>query len=154
MALPQRRKLAHTPPSSVPFGEIFFLTICGEPRGANQFAVDPSWIAVRGAASFFHDHHRWHLRLLLCMPDHVHALASFPHGESMKRVVGAWKHYLTHATQLTWQRDFFDHRLRSHESLDEKGHYIRMNPVRAGLVAQPQDWPFVWSPPGIVAAPV
>lgn len=33
-----------------------------------------------------------------------------------------------------WQRDFFDHRLRSIESAAEKAQYIRMNPVRAGLV--------------------
>jgi uncharacterized membrane protein len=40
------------------------------------------------------------------------------------------------------QRDFFDHRLRGIESAAEKAQYIRMNPVRAGLVTNPQDWPY------------
>jgi hypothetical protein len=32
-----------------------------------------------------------------------------------------------------WQKGFFDHVLRSGESYTEKWHYIRDNPVRAGL---------------------
>jgi putative transposase len=83
----------------------------------------------------------------------VHALISFPQGEAMKKVIAAWKHYLTGEARLVWQRDFFDHRLRSHESLDEKWAYIRANPVRAGLVARPEDWRFVWSAPDLVATP-
>jgi putative transposase len=41
-----------------------------------------------------------------------------------------------------WQNDFFDHVLRSQELYEEKWHYVRENPVRAGLVKQWQDWPF------------
>ncbi len=70
----------------------------------------------------------------------------------MKRVIAAWKHYLTAKSRLVWQRDFFDHRLRSQESFDEKVAYIRANPVRAGLVARANDSAFVWTPPDIVAA--
>jgi len=45
---------------------------------------------------------------------------------------------------IGWQRDFFDHRLRKNEAYLEKAAYIRMNPVRAGLVASAEDWPYVW----------
>ena len=41
-----------------------------------------------------------------------------------------------------WQNGFFDHLLRGGESYAEKWNYVRMNPVRAGLVEQPEDWPF------------
>lgn len=41
-----------------------------------------------------------------------------------------------------WQDGFFDHLLRSGESYSEKWNYVRMNPVRAGLVERPEDWPF------------
>jgi hypothetical protein len=40
-----------------------------------------------------------------------------------------------------WQRGFFDHVLRSDESYAEKWNYVRANPVRAGLVNDP-DWPY------------
>jgi len=42
-----------------------------------------------------------------------------------------------------WQDGFFDHVLRSSESYGEKWEYVRMNPVRAGLVKQTEDWPFI-----------
>jgi len=40
-----------------------------------------------------------------------------------------------------WQAEFFDHVLRSAHSYDQKWVYVRENPVRAGLVARPEDWP-------------
>jgi putative transposase len=42
-----------------------------------------------------------------------------------------------------WQKTFFDHVLRSSESYSEKWNYFRENPVRAGLVASAEDWPYV-----------
>ena len=41
-----------------------------------------------------------------------------------------------------WQRGFFDHLLRSAESYGQKWNYVRENPVRARLVAKPEDWPY------------
>ena len=41
-----------------------------------------------------------------------------------------------------WQRDFWDTQMRSREHYDEKWSYVRMNPVRQGLVQTPDDWPF------------
>ena len=41
-----------------------------------------------------------------------------------------------------WQEEFFDHLLRRAESYAEKWEYVRWNPVRAGLVANADDWPY------------
>ena len=41
-----------------------------------------------------------------------------------------------------WQKQFFDHLLRSRESYAEKWAYVRENPVRAGLVTAAAQWPF------------
>jgi hypothetical protein len=41
-----------------------------------------------------------------------------------------------------WQPGFFDHLLRHDESYAEKWDYVWRNPVRAGLVAKPEDWPY------------
>lgn len=78
------------------------------------------------------------------MPDHVHALLAVPKGESLPDVVRMWKGYQTKSHGISWQTGFFDHRLRSGESEQQKTDYIRMNPVRAGLVVQPEDWPYYW----------
>jgi REP element-mobilizing transposase RayT len=77
------------------------------------------------------------------MPDHLHALVGFPPQEQMLHVVRAWKKFGATHHHIAWQRDFFDHRLRRDESFDEKAAYIRMNPVRAGLVTTASDWPYV-----------
>lgn len=45
-------------------------------------------------------------------------------------------------TKPVWQRGFFDHLLRSHESDSEKWMYAEQNPVRAGLVENAKDWPY------------
>ena len=47
------------------------------------------------------------------------------------------------AAERAWQDGFFDHVLRDCESYGEKWEYMRMNPVRAGLVVRPEDWPYV-----------
>jgi hypothetical protein len=39
-----------------------------------------------------------------------------------------------------WQREFFDHVLRSSESYAEKWNYVRDNPVRAGLATVADEW--------------
>ena len=62
----------------------------------------------------------------------------------MQKSISDWKRYTCTHGGIDWQRDFFDHRLRKDEGYTEKAHYIRMNPVRAGLVARPEDWPYVW----------
>jgi hypothetical protein len=45
-------------------------------------------------------------------------------------------------TSALWQQEFFDHVLRSAESHDQKWQYVRDNPVRAGLVNDPDQWPW------------
>ncbi len=41
-----------------------------------------------------------------------------------------------------WQPGFHDHLLRHDESYAQKWHYVWMNPVRAGLVSAPEEWPY------------
>jgi hypothetical protein len=47
-----------------------------------------------------------------------------------------------------WQEGCFDRLLRSDESLSEKWEYLRQNPVRAGLVNDPEDWPYQYASTG------
>ena len=80
------------------------------------------------------------------MPDHLHALVSFPKVGSMPQVISSWKHYLSKHQHIEWQRDYFDHRVRDHSNLQKKADYIRQNPVRAGLVTTPEQWSYIWEP--------
>ena len=145
--LKKRKTLPHDPPHFIGTAEaIFFVTICTQPKGKNQLCKPNAAKILFDAARFYEDHHDWYIHLLLLMPDHLHFLARFSRDTGMKDIIERWKRYTATQASVTWQRDFFDHRLRNDESLKEKAYYIRMNPVRAGLTDRPEDWPYVLEP--------
>jgi REP element-mobilizing transposase RayT len=140
----RRTHLPHDPPDWIdPTQEAFFITINCLPRKTNQLANDKVWSALIEALEFREERGEWKWRLILAMPDHLHGIVCFPNSFFMRKTISAWKRWLAKSHAIHWQRDFFDHRLRSMESAIEKANYIRMNPVRAGLCANPQDWPYV-----------
>ncbi len=49
---------------------------------------------------------------------------------------------LSKEVQPLWQRDFWDTQLRDIRHYDDKWHYVRNNPVRKGLVANVDAWPY------------
>jgi len=141
-----RRHLPHEIPDGVtpnPVGEVFFITVCCEPRGLNQLACPERWRALVETILHREAAGDLQVRLVLAMPDHWHGLLSFDGGKRMRKVVANLKAWLARKHGIRWQRDFFDHRLRSWESAAEKGEYIRRNPVRAGLIAGGSAWPYL-----------
>src|SRR2546421_4377473 len=132
-----RRALPHDPPHFIGTEDaIFFITICCQPKGENQLCRLQVAKSLFGSARFYWERGLWGLPLMLLMPDHVHMLATFGPDVSMQRVIQNWKRYTAKQAQISWQRDFFDHRLRDEENLIEKANYILNNPVRAGLIAR------------------
>ena len=140
---PVRKPLPHDPPFWVRDGAVWFVTINCLPRGKNHLANDAVGYSLLESARFYHGCGRWFVHLMLLMPDHLHALPSFPPHEEMKAAVRAWKHFNAGKLKISWQRDFFDHRLRAEETFEEKAEYILMNPVRAGLAKTSGEWPYV-----------
>lgn len=95
--------------------------------------------------------HGWMCGSYVVMPDHVHVFITPVEGEAkrLSGVMAKWKEWtakrilkLTGTPAPLWQPEFFDHVLRSEAALTEKWNYVRANPVRAGLVAKAEDWPF------------
>jgi len=82
------------------------------------------------------------------MPDHCHILAAgLAETCVLSEAVRAFKGVSTATARCLgirnlWQRDYYDHILRSQESIDAAASYIFENPVRAGLVKDQHDWPF------------
>jgi REP element-mobilizing transposase RayT len=98
--------------------------------------------------------HGWAVGPYVVMPNHVHFFVAQETGESKKLslAIEKWKEWTakrivpgTSMTTPVWQPEFFDHVLRSGESRSEKWNYMRNNPVRAGLAADPSEWPFAGS---------
>jgi putative transposase len=95
------------------------------------------------------------------MPDHVHAIVWFAKPDQLSHFMKQWKQRSsvqikrlfreilhTYAekfppSESTWQSRYYDFNLYSTQHIEEKLAYMHMNPVRAGLVARPCEWP--WS---------
>jgi len=102
---------------------------------------------------------RIRLHAVVVMPDHIHLLLTplrneqgwpFPLVDILQRVKGATAHRinkLLHRSGPVWEKESFDHVLRSDESLKEKCEYIRQNPVKAGLVKNPESYRWLWVEP-------
>jgi len=86
------------------------------------------------------------------MPEHVHLLISEP---EQGRLAGAIHHLklsfakrakkiaVTGPNESFWQKRYYDRNVRDGRELTVKLRYLHRNPVKRGLVSNPQDWP--WS---------
>jgi putative transposase len=143
---PQR--LHHAVPSWVKAGACFHIRLRVPPdqlvaRPLTHPEIAPGLLA---AARFYHERQRWHCRLFLVMPDHIHALLAFPMESHLSRVIGEWKHYAARQWGIRWQTNYFDHRIRDAAGLAQKYAYILRNPVVKELCQKEDDWPWVWQP--------
>ena len=138
-------RLHHAVPSWVKDGAVFHIRIrCA--AGNERSLIDPDCAAaLLVSARLYEEKDRWFCHLFLLMPDHLHALLSFPRQESMSRVIGDWKHYQARKLGIRWQENYFDHRIRNDAELVEKAAYIRRNPVAKQLCAGESDWPWMLS---------
>jgi REP element-mobilizing transposase RayT len=137
------RRLHHEIPSWVPDGSAFHIRLRILQESHAPILTNSS-IAQRilDAGRYYEATGRWYLRVLVLMPDHLHMLVHFSSEESMTKTIRDWKRFLSRKAELSWQENFFDHRIRNEAELDEKAAYIRMNPVRAELCKAPSDWPW------------
>ena len=146
MARVLRKRLDHTTHFAGRFGAIYFITICCQQRGTNQLCHETIARVLFDTARIYHERGRWNLDLLLLMPDHLHALIGIDGRDSLSQLIRDFKRITAKLSGVEWQRNFFDHRLRHDESLTEKFAYICQNPVRAGLVQNEADWPYMFIP--------
>jgi len=84
------------------------------------------------------------------MPDHINLFCApadlIP--QPLTKWVNFWKSHAARSWARReeapiWQRHFWDTQLRQGENYEEKWVYVLENPVRAGLVKQSEDWPFL-----------
>ena len=143
MALKKKRKLYHTVPSWVKPGAVYHIRIRCAASNERPLTTPDIAKAVLETVVFYHLYRKWYSRLFILMPDHLHALVSFPPNRRMSEIVRSWKGYNKRNNGIIWQENYFDHRIRNDAELDEKAAYIRNNPVAGNLCASPEDWPWI-----------
>src|SRR5271169_2022967 len=93
----------------------------------------------------YRDQRKFLLHEFVIMPDHVHALLTPAAEISLERAVQFIKggfSYRLKSRPPVWQASFTNHRVRDFEDSERHREYIRMNPVRARLVARPEAYPY------------
>lgn len=110
---------------------------------------DPRIATIVQNAFLFFDGQRYRLLAWVVMPNHVHVVIEVFDGFPLDRVVSSWKSYTAkQANQLLgrtgqfWSIEYFDRMVRDETHLANLIRYLHENPVRAGLVRKPEDWPF------------
>ena len=82
------------------------------------------------------------------MPDHQHLIITGTQCDSdiwkaiigYKQKTGFWMS--NNKLEIKWQKDFYDHVIRTHEDIATKVRYILDNPVRKGLVSSWEEYSF------------
>ena len=121
--------------------EIIFLTVCTKAKKpilaspAIHELLTLTWQKARA----------WVVGLL--MPDHVHLFCAPRSSYSLRSWISYWKsetarNWPDSRHQPVWQRCYWDTKIRRDEHYNEKWSYVGLNPVRAGLVEAPEDWPY------------
>jgi REP-associated tyrosine transposase len=125
---------------------VFFITFCTYGR-RKLLTSDRIHAAFLAFAADAYTKHNVAVGRYVIMPEHIHLFVRGPDNFRLGPWVGMLKqtlakHIALTATSPIWQRGFFDHVLRSDEGYAQKWNYVRENPVRAGLVKSPDDWPY------------
>lgn len=91
------------------------------------------------------------------LPDHLHAVWTLPANDrdfstrwrliksrfAMGLPEGTLRpSHVIRGERGIWQRRFWEHHIRDADDFRAHVEYCRVNPVKHGLVARPEDWPF------------
>ena len=125
---------------------IVFVTVCTEGRRPVLQNADVHRLLCATWSRF----DAWMVGRYVLMPDHLHLFCAPGRAADppvLARWVAAWKSasaasWASVGLGKIWQRDFWDTQLRRGDSYTDKWEYVRMNPVRKGLVTECEMWPY------------
>ena len=112
-------------------------------------------------ACMFQEGRNAKLHALVVMTTHVHLLCNMLFDSDQKlipirKLMHSIKSFTAHEINKllkdsgpVWEEESFDRGIRSDRDFYERLEYIRMNPVRAGLVKRAEDYRWFWQDPEI-----
>ena len=131
-------------------GLYYFLTTSVSSRRP-IFSDDDNATIVLNSIRWLRSAGRFLVDAAVVMPDHLHVVGKL--GEStLSQVMHSLKSFsarqlaATGVTPPVWQDGYHDHGLRNDEDYRLKIRYVLQNPVRAGLVRQVHEYPYLILP--------
>jgi len=125
-------------------GSRYFITICAHVTELTLLndsiatLIRHAWISIHATGDAT-------IACATIMPNHVHMLLTLGDRLSLGRVMAKFKTLTREALRqcaCSWQRDYFERRLRVPDPMNPFARYIFMNPYRAGLLDRAQEWPY------------
>lgn len=138
----------------IPGASIFFTVTLGE-RGSTLLTDEIE--RLRYAVAATRRERPFTIDAMVVLPDHLHCVWTLPvrdcdYSQRWRMIKSRFSMNLpkrklrdSHVARQErgiWQRRFWEHHLRHNAEFETFIRYCWMNPVRHGLVEQPQDWPF------------
>ena len=148
MDVPWRKRIRLPASAYLDPDRFWHVTISTENRAARVFA-DAGF--AREAVAMIAERCRVRgaiLEIYCLMPDHAHLLVRVERDGLVQVMADVkslttrlwWKHG---GEGVLWQRSFYDRGIRTEREYDEAVTYIIENPIRAGLVEDWRDYPFI-----------
>lgn len=128
----------------------------------DQCKTGPYWLKDEEIATIviscflhWHEQERFKLVALCVMPNHVHVIL-YKIQLPLFRILQTIKTYtakqanalLKRHGEHFWQRETYDHLIRTRKEFDNQVSYVLNNPVAARLADHWEDWPFTVTPSG------
>lgn len=136
-------------------GATVFFTVCLAARGSDLLVrhVD----ILRDVARRTRRDKPFRIDAWVVLPDHMHCIWTLPEGDAdysnrmgmlkarFSREMGLMERRQSQVARREhgiWHRRFWEHHIRDEADLTAHLRYCWANPVKHGLVARPEDWPF------------
>jgi putative transposase len=142
-------------------GRTYFFTVVTYQR-IPWLCEDIARKALREGIQTVQDHHPFGIDAMVLLPDHLHCLWTLPEGDADYAM--RWRLIKSFVTRCCaeglaldadirpsrrrrgehnlWQRRFWEHLVRDRAEFDRYVDYIHHNPVKHGLCAAREEWPF------------
>ncbi len=132
----------------------------------SSFLCKPAIADMVQASLLTFDAQRYRLLAWVVMPNHVHVLFEPMSGWTVAKIVAAWKKFTARRIRdaqrdsgeepstPTWHREYWDRYVRDETHFQRAVEYIHLNPVKANLVATPEEWPWSSAYPGNANLPI
>lgn len=123
------------------------VTICAS-EGLSPFSNDKFTVHAMGLLESLCSKYKIFIYVYCFMPDHVHIILSVRGEKSIVGIVQAFKSKVTIESRKygflgrIFQPRFYDRFIRNFEALEREIRYVLNNPVRKGLAAEPDQYPY------------
>ena len=133
----------------------YFFTVCLEDRAGRTLVDEVD--KLRAAYAMATQDMPVQTHAVVILPNHLHAIWTEP---GLPRFSDRWQRIKARFSLAVdgdfapgrskrdkrekglWQRRFYEHAIRNEEDFGKAMDYCRLNPVKHGLVSDPQDWPY------------